>query len=744
MSWLSLEALRMWAELGPGPTLVGPASHIAFVTTPLRQDYRAGYRLMNRILAVGEARGYEPQTSQARFLYALGTDQWFEPIERDMTQARQAREGLIHGGDLQNACWTYYPVVYELLDCAPTLDSYAAEVESALDFARCTGNNHAEEMFAAYRRLVALLRGERVDTRPDEAQWPGDTASNPLAATIAHVTRAFGASVLDHPVELARHSAAAMSMLQFIGPSYPTAMAHLVYTLTLVDRARTAGPGERPAILSEVDSAISWLAARAADAPVNFRHLLHLVEAERAWANEDFRAASAAFDAAQRDVVAAHRPWHHAMILERSARFYLAHGIDTVGRMLLAQARQAYLAWGATAKVEKIDWAYPTVHAAAPETTEGNAAEPPETGGSPTIMTGTIDLLGIHAASQALSSENTVEGLRARVTEILSAMTGATGVQLLLWDDEQHGWLLPTPGGDATPVRETASGRRLVPLSVARYVERTREPVVVSDATLDDRFARDEFLTGVGHCSLLAVPIINRGDLRALLLLENRLIRGAFSADRLDGVMLIAGQLAVSLDNALVHTSLERKVAERTEQLTLANQRLEQLSTTDPLTGVANRRRLEEVLDARWHRAVRSGQPFAIAMVDIDHFKRYNDHYGHAAGDRCLQRVSTHLSGHVRDGDVVARYGGEEFAIVMPDADLGTAVAMAERLRTGIAALGEPQASADQGRVTVSVGVAAAVPSAGGDWNHLVKQADAELYRAKRAGRNRVRPTGSD
>src|SRR5262249_14823497 len=82
MSWLSLEALRMWAELGPARTLVGPASHIAFVTTPLRQDYRAGYQLMNRILAVGEARSYEPQTSQARFLYALGTDQWFEPIER--------------------------------------------------------------------------------------------------------------------------------------------------------------------------------------------------------------------------------------------------------------------------------------------------------------------------------------------------------------------------------------------------------------------------------------------------------------------------------------------------------------------------------------------------------------------------------------------------------------------------------------------------------------------------------------
>ena len=189
------------------------------------------------------------------------------------------------------------------------------------------------------------------------------------------------------------------------------------------------------------------------------------------------------------------------------------------------------------------------------------------------------------------------------------------------------------------------------------------------------------------RCSLLAVPIVNRGNLRALLLLENRLIRGAFSADRLDGVMLIAGQLAVCLDNALVHASLERKVAERTEQLTLANQRLEQLSTTDPLTGVANRRRLEDVLDTEWRRAERLGRPLAIAMIDIDRFKSYNDHYGHAAGDRCLQRVATHLSEHVRDADLVVRYGGEEFAVVMPDANLGTAVRIAERLRTGVAAL---------------------------------------------------------
>ena len=280
---------------------------------------------------------------------------------------------------------------------------------------------------------------------------------------------------------------------------------------------------------------------------------------------------------------------------------------------------------------------------------------------------------------------------------------------------------------------------RFVPLSVVRYVERTRETVVVSDATRDDRFARDPYLAGVDRCSLLAVPIVNRGNLRALLLLENRLIRGAFSADRLDGVMLIAGQLAVCLDNALVYASLERKVAERTEQLTIANQRLEQLSTTDPLTGVANRRRLEEVLDAEWRRAARSGQPLAIAMIDIDQFKSYNDHYGHAAGDKCLQRVATHLSEHIREADLVARYGGEEFAIVMPDTNLSTAVGIAERLRKGIVNLAEAPGSHDHRMVTVSIGVAAA-PSGSGEWEDLVKRADVKLYHAKRAGRNQVRP----
>jgi signal transduction histidine kinase len=149
------------------------------------------------------------------------------------------------------------------------------------------------------------------------------------------------------------------------------------------------------------------------------------------------------------------------------------------------------------------------------------------------------------------------------VVEVLSAMTGATGVRLPLWDEDRQNWLWPSPGGGSLPAHGTgpageAGQEDAAPMSVLRYVQRTGEPLVVADATGDDRFARDPYFSGADCCSLLAVPIFSRGTLRAVLLLENRLIRAAFTTGRLDAVNLIAGQLAVSLDNAQLYAGYRR------------------------------------------------------------------------------------------------------------------------------------------------------------------------------------------
>ena len=742
MAWLSLEALRMWAAHGPGHTLIGPVSHVPYVAMSVRDDYRVGYRLMRRVLAVGEARGYEPDTSQARFLNALGVAHWFTPLEDSVHETERARMGLIQGGDLQNACYSYYVTVSQLIDCAPTLDDYEAEVDVALAFAGRIGSDQTAETFADDRRLGRVLRAEGgAFTEPDSGLSEADSGSA-IAMARKHITRAIEAAVFGDQARLSLHTAAAMPLLPAIVGCYPVAQARLLRGLALAGEARSAPAARRPALLTELDRVIEWMAARAEDGPANYLHLLRLLDAERAWAVGDFRAAAFAFDLAQREAASRQRRWHRALIFEHAARFYLAYGMEAASYPLLAESRREYLEWGATAKVNQLDWAYPTLRSRPDTAKPDSDSSQSSLSRRSTIMVGEIDLLGILAGSRALSSETSIDGLHTRVAEVLSAMTGATDVHLAVWNEDEHAWRLAAAGGGnrGTIPLDEAERQRLVPLAAIRYAERTREPLVVADVMRDDRFSRDPYFLDLDCCSLLVVPIVNRGNLQALLLLENRLIRGAFSAERLDSVMLIAGQLAVSLDNATVYASLERMVAQRTEELAEANHRLQQLSFTDSLTGLANRRQLQQVLRTEWAKAQDAATSIGLAMIDIDHFKRYNDHYGHAAGDRCLRRVAATLSQNIRTVDLAARYGGEEFAIVMPGTGMVGARQLAERLHTAIGDLAEPHALGIERCVTVSVGVTAMIPTDHGDAEQLVETADALLYEAKRNGRDQVRP----
>jgi len=741
--WLSVQALQTWARDGPNPALLGPASHATMVTSIRRRDYRTGYRILRRILAAARECGFEsePDMWGMRFMYAVSAAPWFNPVEDIVPEVRRVLEGFLQSGDLPNASWAHNVLVQDLLECAPSLDALVAQIEAGIAFAIRTGNSMSEELLSPWRQLTRVLRGEAAGPATDEPT--ALPAANPLAATFMRLTQALAAAIFDRPAELAHHTKVLMTLLPFLDAVYVEATAHLLRAMALAGQARTATqPGRREAALAELDEELAWLADRAADAPANFEHLLHLVEAERAWAGGDFREAAVAFDVAQCEVATRTRPWHRALILERAARFHLAHGMAATGSTLLAAARDQYQDWGATAKVSQLDWAYPTLRSQPTSAPPATVPSAPARSAAPpvrrsTLATGTIDWLGVVAASQALSSEITVEGMQARVVGILSAMTGATSVHLLLRDADQQAWSLLAGDAGTVPLAE-AGRRRLLPPSAVRYVERTHEPLVLADATRDDRFQHDPYLTNLERCSLLAIPITIRGKLRAMLLLENRMIRGAFTTERLEGIMLIAGQLAVSLDNAQVYTSLEHRVHERTQQLAAANQRLEQLSVTDPMTGLANRRRLDEALQAEWHRATRQHTPLALAMIDIDQFKLYNDHYGHTVGDRCLRQIATCLATGTRTTDLPARYGGEEFAIVMPATDLHAATQLTQRLRVAVVRLAEPHPLADNHIVTVSIGVTATTPTPHDDPTSLIELADIALYQAKDHGRNRV------
>lgn len=184
---------------------------------------------------------------------------------------------------------------------------------------------------------------------------------------------------------------------------------------------------------------------------------------------------------------------------------------------------------------------------------------------------------------------------------------------------------------------------------------------------------------------------------------------------------------------------LEARVVERTDELQAMNCKLEALSTSDALTGIANRRRFDEVLANEWNRAERQGQPLAVAIFDVDWFKKYNDHYGHQAGDACLRSVALALNASVcRAGDLVARYGGEEFVFIAPATEGGNALNMAWNACKALENLALPHATSMFGCVTLCAGVAALVPTKGDTPDILVKRADEALYLAKNQGRNRA------
>jgi len=187
----------------------------------------------------------------------------------------------------------------------------------------------------------------------------------------------------------------------------------------------------------------------------------------------------------------------------------------------------------------------------------------------------------------------------------------------------------------------------------------------------------------------------------------------------------------------IARVKVQLKIKTLQDSLKKSNQALMELSNTDPLTHLSNRRFLMKTLEKELQRCERSQKPMALIMVDVDHFKPVNDTYGHQQGDVVLQTLADQMKAHLRDYDLAARFGGEEFALVLPETALAEAVQVAERLRVAISELRIPT-DHDEIRLTISLGVATYPHPKVRTVDNLILEADRALYNAKEKGRNRV------
>ena len=253
---------------------------------------------------------------------------------------------------------------------------------------------------------------------------------------------------------------------------------------------------------------------------------------------------------------------------------------------------------------------------------------------------------------------------------------------------------------------------------------RTRSSFTASEDVVDDAVARAVLADGIPRLDLnrAYAPLRDDGQVSGAVWMTSR--RDVYDDDGLALCDAFAGYLSLALQKAALR--------ERARHL-------EELTVIDALTGVPNRRAFDAALEREWIRAIRAKKPIAVALLDIDSFKLYNDAYGHPQGDYCLQQIARACKASiVRATDCFARYGGEEFGLVIPDAEARCAAKIAERLRAAVEQLAIPHEGSPRGIVTVSVGVTSIVPKRGAHHHELVESADRALYRAKGTGRDRV------
>ena len=323
--------------------------------------------------------------------------------------------------------------------------------------------------------------------------------------------------------------------------------------------------------------------------------------------------------------------------------------------------------------------------------------------------------------SQAALESGSLEERLKRIAQFLYDRLPVAIASILLLDAEGTHFVSETDSGDLLldfpadwPVSKGACGRCV----------RTGEAQLVLDVRKDP-----DYLPGHPNVqSEYIVPIRYQNRMLGVLNLESTR-KDTFGPQARKVFDAVALQIAGAIHLARVNAELQQ-----------ANAELERLSTTDALTGIANRRRFDEALAREWRRAARRGAPLTVMLADLDRFKALNDTRGHLHGDECLRRVAHVLErGLRRAGDLLARYGGEEFALVLPDTDLAEARTHAETLRAAVVAEHLPHGgSPGRPHVTISIGAAAAVPRRDERPEPLVALADQALYRAKRGGRNRV------
>jgi len=514
--------------------------------------------------------------------------------------------------------------------------------------------------------------------------------------------------------------------------------------LTLTAHYPNMKADEQAAARERLQRDLARMTLWADNCEANFRHLQYLMQAELKRLDADHEAALNLYDIAINVARNSGFLRDEASCNEQAARHLLAQGHRRAAEGYLRSAYHLYDHWGARRKVKRLEQEFPVLLELLPETRQSKVEHQMDD----------LDMASVMKASREISGEIVLEPLLKTTMNILLENAGGQWGCLVVRRGEAlavEAAVLPDTGlaVDDLPVHTlVASDQAQLPLPVMliNQVLNSGDAIVLHDASAEAPYSQYPYMLKFNPLSVICVPL-NRGQFEAVLYMENNLSSGVFTEARVEVIRLLTAQASVAIENACLYEqvqnysrTLEEKVSERTARLEQLNQELQDQVNRDGLTGVANRRRGDNYLQEVWARLRREQRPLSVIMLDVDHFKLYNDNYGHQAGDDTLVAVAQAVNAQLlRPADMVSRYGGEEFILILPDVDYKGAVQVGEKVRQAIELLAiKHEYSSTSNLVTISLGTATMMPDVDGNMEQLIRQADTALYNAKRLGRNKL------
>ena len=673
---------------------------------------------------------------------------WCEPLretlpylEQGVTMGRAGINPLAAG-----YCALLRPVNGFVMGTA--LDDIELEAEQSLAFLKHSNQPATELMLrCGVLQPVAALRGKTLKPQSFDtaevrvsALLKDDFESNSIGLAFYSFAMIRHAYLFDMPTEW-RASSPKRAMIAALLPDGPTLVEAMFFHALGLLKPGFVESGQQAAALAEAEELQGRFETWAGHCTENFQHKALLIAAELARARHDARAAMELY--ARAIDAAAESGFTHceALANELYARFWLEQQQRQLASNFIREAYFHYQRWGASAKCKQIEAQWPQIPFRAIELRRSAAAS---SGGPGAVSSsvGMLDLQSLLKASRLLSQEVQLDALLQKLLGIVLENAGAEFGAIVTCEDDtmtveavgrfSEGTMVEYDQISRPLSAATGDGVAELPEQLLEYVRLTRSVLVLSHPADDVRFAQSRYIATRRPKSVLVLPVLNQSRIVAVIYVENNLLEGAFTERHVKTLELLGAQAAISLVNARLYESLERKVAQRTEEL-------RRMSMKDGLTGIANRRSFDERLASEWRRSQRAQQTLALMMIDIDQFKLFNDHYGHVEGDRCIRAVAETLERVVnRSTDLVARYGGEEFAVILPDTDAAAAEWLAQACLAAVAELALPHAhSSASPYVSISIGLSTMPAGTEIAAETLVVRADQALYQAKRAGRNR-------